>query len=83
MKTIEERAKEYAKSKGDISLNKIYNQCLGLANIYEEAYIAGAKEWKEIYMNKAFKYFEEALQCGVHPCSKESFIMGFKKVIEE
>ena len=81
MKTIEERAKEYAKSKGDISLSKVYNQCL--ANIYEEAYIAGAKEWKEIYMNKAFKYFEEALQCGVHPCSKNSFIMGFQKAMEE
>lgn len=81
MKTIEERAKEYAKSRGDISLSKVYNQCL--ANIYEEAYIAGAKEWKEIYMNKAFKYFEEALQCGVHPCSKNSFIMGFQKAMEE
>ena len=88
MKTIEERAKEYAKSKGDISLSKVYNQCL--SNIYEEAYIAGAKEQKEIddaslqeRFEKALKYLELALQCGVHPCSKESFIMGFKKVIEE
>ena len=81
MQTIKERAKEYASKKADISLSAVYNKAL--ASIYEEGYIAGAKEWKEIYMNKAFKYFEEALQCGVHPCSKNSFIMGFQKAMEE
>lgn len=46
MKTIEERAKEYATKKADISLSPIYNEAL--ASIYEEAYIAGATEQKAI-----------------------------------
>ena len=46
METIEERAKEYASKKGDISLSPVYNEAL--ASIYEEAYIAGAKEQKAI-----------------------------------
>ena len=46
MKTIEERAKEYASKKSDISLSPAYNEAL--ANIYEEAYIAGATEQKAI-----------------------------------
>ena len=46
MKTIEERAKEYASKKGDISLSPIYNEAL--ASIYEEGYIAGATEQKSL-----------------------------------
>ena len=46
LKSIEERAKEYASKKADISLSAIYNEAL--ASIYEEAYIAGAKEQKAI-----------------------------------
>ena len=46
MKTIEERAKEYASKKADISLSDVYNEAL--ARIYEEGYIAGATEQKEI-----------------------------------
>ena len=46
MATIEERAKEYAARKADISLSDIYNEAL--ANIYKEAYIAGATEQKTI-----------------------------------
>lgn len=45
MKTIAERAKEYASKIADISLSAIYNEAL--ANIYEEAYIAGATEQKQ------------------------------------
>lgn len=45
-KTIKERVKEYASKKGDISLSAIYNEAL--TNIYEEGYIAGATEQKEI-----------------------------------
>ena len=44
MKTIEEKAKEYASKKADISLSAVYNEAL--AKIYEEGYIAGAKEQK-------------------------------------
>ena len=46
MKTIEERAKEYASKKADISLSAVYNEAL--ARIYEEGYIAGSKEQKAI-----------------------------------
>ena len=46
MKTIEERAKEYASKKADISLSAVYNKAL--ASIYEEGYIAGANTQKEI-----------------------------------
>ena len=44
MKTIGERAKEYASEKADISLSAVYNEAL--ASIYEEGYIAGAREQK-------------------------------------
>lgn len=53
MKTIEERVKEYASKKGDISLSHIYNEAL--ASIYEEGYIAGATEQKAIDIEKAKK----------------------------
>lgn len=46
MKRIEERAKEYASKKADISLSDVYNEAL--ASIYEEGYISGAKEQKAI-----------------------------------
>ena len=51
MKTIEERAKEYASKKADISLSAVYNEAL--ASIYEEAYIAGATEQKAIDIDNA------------------------------
>lgn len=35
------------------------------------------------FMNKALNYLEVALQCGVHPCSKTSFIMEFKQTMQE
>ena len=83
MKTIKERAKEY-------SLKDFDGYYTGWEKAVEEGYIAGAKEQKGIddaslqeRFEKALRYLELALQCGVHPCSKESFIMGFKKVIEE
>ena len=46
MKTIGERAKEYASKKANISSCAIYNDAL--ASIYMEGYIAGAKEQKAI-----------------------------------
>ena len=56
-KTIEERAKEYASKKGDISLSPIYNEAL--ARIYEEAYIAGATEQKRIDIDKVCYWLRE------------------------
>ena len=55
MKTIEERAKEYASKKADISLSAIYNEAL--AGIYEEGYMAGAQEQKAIDKEAALKGF--------------------------
>ena len=56
MKSIEERAKEYASKKGDISLSPIYNEAL--ARIYEEAYITGAAEQKAIDIDKACEWLD-------------------------
>lgn len=56
MKTIEERAKEYASKKADISLSPVYNDAL--ANLYEEGYIAGATEQRKIDIDKACEWFE-------------------------
>ena len=54
MKTIEERAKEYASKKANISLSAVYNEAL--ARIYKEGYTAGATEQKaideEVRLNK-------------------------------
>ena len=58
--TIEERAKEYASKKGDISLSPIYNE--SLARIYEEAYIAGATEQKAIDIEKACEWLKNDLR---------------------
>lgn len=55
MKTIEERAREYASKKADISLSAIYNEAL--ASIYEEGYIAGATEQKAIDKEAMLKGF--------------------------
>ena len=46
MKTLEERATEYASKQADISLSPVYNDAL--ASLYEEGYIAGATEQKAI-----------------------------------
>ena len=60
MKTIEERAKEYASKKGDISLSPIYNEAL--ARIYEEGYMAGAKEQNRIDIDKACSILEDTAE---------------------
>ena len=88
MKTIKERAKEYGKSKGDISLSEVYNQAL--AEIYEEAYIAGAYEQRKIDVNKACDWFEKYLAEIGYPddwCRdsevQESGEKRFRKAMEE
>lgn len=69
MKTIEERAKEYASKKGDISLSPVYNEAL--ANIYEEAYIAGATEQLSIDI------------ASLEECACGSDLRGIQESIEE
>ena len=80
-KTIEERAKKYASKKGDISFSPIYNEAL--ARIYEEAYIAGAKEQKVIDIDKACEWLKENIEGGVHPQSAYGFVEKFRKSMEE
>ena len=75
MKTIEERAMEYASKKADISLSAIYNEAL--ANIYEEAYIAGAKEQKRIDIEKAYKWLK------ARNVLTDASLDGFRKSMEE
>lgn len=75
MKTIEERAKEYGSKKGDISLSPIYNEAL--ARIYEEAYIAGAKEQKAIDIDKVCEWLR------VRNVITKDTLMGFRKAMEE
>ena len=75
MKTIEERAKEYASKNGDISLSPIYNEAL--ASVYEEAYIAGATEQKRIDINKVCDWLRE------RNVLTEDSLEGFRKAMEE
>lgn len=75
MKTIEERAMEYASKKADISLSAIYNEAL--ANIYEEAYIAGAKEQNRIDIDKACDWLK------ARNVLTDASLDGFRKAMEE
>ena len=75
MKTIEERAKEYASKKGDISLSPIYNEAL--ARIYEEGYMAGAKEQKAIDIDKTCKWLK------ARNVLTDASLDGFRKAMEE
>ena len=74
-KMIEERAKEYASKKGDISLSPIYNEAL--ASVYEEAYVAGAEEQKQIDIDKACDWLRE------RNVLTEDSLEGFIKAMEE
>ena len=74
MKTIEERAKEYASKKGDISLSAVYNEAL--ASIYEEAYIAGAEEQRAIDIDKVCDWLRE------RNVLTEDSLEGFRKAME-
>lgn len=75
MKTIEERAKEYASKKGDISLSPIYNEAL--ARIYEEGYTAGAKEQNRIDIDKACDWLK------ARNVLTDASLDGFRKAMEE
>ena len=75
MKTIEERAKEYASKKGDISLSPVYNKAL--SSIYEEGYIAGAKEQNRIDIDKACDWLK------ARTILAEDSIEVFRQAMEE
>ena len=81
-KTIEERAKEYASKKGDISLSPIYNEAL--ANIYKEGYIVGATEQKEIDIIHIKQFLmRESAYNGSMSCVDDLLIENLCKIIEE
>ena len=75
MRTIVERAKEYASKKGDISLSPIYNEAL--ASIYEEGYMAGAKEQNRIDIDKACDWLK------ARNVLTDASLDGFRKAMEE
>ena len=82
MKTIEERAKEYASKKADISLSAVYNEALAI--IYEEAYIAGATEQKEIDIICTNQFLSrEAAYNGSMSCVDDLLIEDLCKAMEE
>lgn len=73
MKSIEERAIEYA--------NKEWTPEYHF--IADESYIAGAKEQKVIDINKACEWIKENIEGGVHPQSAYGFVEKFRKVMGE
>ena len=81
MKRIEEKAKEYASKKGDISLSPVYNKAL--SSIYEEAYIAGAKEQNRIDIDKACKWVKKYTHISVAPEVVDETIGWLKEDMEE
>ena len=82
MQTIEERAKEYGSKKGDISFSPIYNEAL--ARIYEEAYIAGTTEQKQIDIIHIKQFLmRESAYNGSMSCVDDLLIENLCKTIEE
>ena len=76
MKTIEERAKEYAKTE--------YKQFGTFPEIVaRESYTKGAIEQKAIDIDKACEWLKERVQCGVHPQRAYGFVEEFRKAMEE
>ena len=82
METIEERAKEYAAKKADISSCAIYNNAL--ASIYMEGYIAGATEQKQTDIIRVNQFLSrEAAYNGSMSCVDDLLIEELCKALEE
>ena len=73
MKTIGERAIEYANMEWTFDLHYIA----------VDSYIAGAKEQKVIDIDKACEWLKENIEGGVHPQSAYGFVEKFRKAMEE
>ena len=73
MKSIEERANEYANKEWTTEYHFIA----------EESYIAGAKEQKVIDINNACEWLKENIEGGIHPQSAYGFVEKFRKAIGE
>lgn len=70
MKTIEERAKEFAKGRR-YTLTAY------------DGYSAGATEQKAIDIDKACEWLKERVQCGVHPQRAYGFAEEYRKAMEK
>ena len=68
--TIKERAIEYCKNQWDTPTAMT-------------AYMDGATEQKAIDIDKACKWLEERVQCGVHPQRAYGFAEEFRKAMEK
>ena len=81
MKTIEERAKEYAPDAFDpdyiLPAREEY-----IVKKERSAYIAGATEQKAIDIDKACDWLKERVQCGVHPQRAYGFAEEFRKAMQ-
>ena len=82
MKTIEERAKEYASKKTNISSCAIYNDAL--ASIYMEGYIAGAKEQKAIDNEELLKLKSAwEKQAQINHNDEDNYNQGYHDAVEK
>lgn len=82
MKTIEERAKEYAPEPNKFEY-VFPTSGKPIVNIERKAYIVGAKEQKVIDIEKACEWLKENIEGGVHPQSIYGFVEKFRKAMEE
>lgn len=82
MKTIKERAKQYAPDPFDpdyiLPTREQY-----IVNQQRNAYITGAMEQKAIDIEKACEWLKENIDGGVHPSSAYGFVEKFRKAMEE
>lgn len=84
MKTIEERAKEFAQNFEIIPKGDDCEDCdtCTKCKTYRR-YVDIATEQKEIDIEKACEWLKERVQCGVHPQRAYGFAEEFRKAMEK
>ena len=81
MKTIEERAKEWAYGY-PMTPDKYLTES-DMRAVATNSYIQGATEQKAIDIDKACEWLKENVEGGVHPQSAYGFVDKFRKEMEE
>ena len=81
MKTIKERAKEYAPDAFDSDYILPAREGY-IVDKERSAYIAGVSEQKDIDIEKACEWLKERVQCGVHPQNAYGFAEEFRKAMQ-
>lgn len=79
MKTIEERANDYAETRCIDVESELHKRFF--IDAFSSSYIQGANEQQKIDIDKACEWLKIAIQCGVHPCSSNSFVEDFRKAM--